>query len=69
MMPHQQRVVDEATELEEKRLKLEIFMRSSSAFPGLPAGEQRRLVIQLFLMDAYERVLRERIANFPKVGA
>ena len=63
MQPHQQRVVDEKTELSDKLDKLETF-HDGSIFAGLPPAEQTRLTRQLFIMKLYEQVLSERISAF-----
>lgn len=65
MAPHQERVVTEKAELDEKRMKLDAFIDWDNAvFRGLPADEQARLGRQLAIMDQYSRVLGERIAAF-----
>lgn len=65
MQPHQQRVVDEKTALDEKRAKLSEFTTiRNSFFVGLPAVEQERLIRQRGLMEQYSAVLGERIAWF-----
>ncbi len=63
MQPHQQRVVDEKTELDEKRQKLGEF-KSTDLFASLPWQEQERLNTQAHIMTMYSSVLGERIANF-----
>ena len=62
---HQQRVVDEKTELDERREKLTAFY-SSSIFCGLPESEQSRLLRQGVVMRSYSEILGERIAAFVK---
>lgn len=62
--PHQQRVVDEKRELDEKLTKLDAFGRTE-LFKSLPAEEQGRLNRQHSLMEQYSAVLGERIAAFP----
>lgn len=64
MAPHQQRVVDEASALNEKRVKLEEFIRTNAFFAYLVPEEQARLRTQLYYMDRYSDVLAERIAAF-----
>jgi hypothetical protein len=64
MQPHQQRVVDEKTELDEKLKKLDAFGRTE-LFASLPADEQGRLNRQHSVMEQYSAVLGERIAAFP----
>lgn len=63
MPPHQQRVVDEKTELDERRAKLDAFY-STPIFHGLPESEQSRLLSQGVAMRTYSEILGERIANF-----
>lgn len=64
--PHQQRVLQEHAELEEKLKKLGDFIQSNPLYETLPEEEQRRLTNQHFHMAEYEEILRERIAPFPK---
>lgn len=64
MQPHQQRVVDEKAELDEKLAKLVAF-GITPLFASLPADEQGRLNRQHSLMEQYSAVLGERIAAFP----
>ncbi len=63
MQPHQQRVVDEKAELDEKMDKLTAFI-DTPVFSGLDAAEQERLVRQLHHMGHYTAVLAERIRAF-----
>ncbi len=65
MAPHQQRVVDEKTELDDKREKLRAFIDGNAIFASLPTDEQHRLQCQDGYMEAYSEVLGERIAAFP----
>ncbi|MGL4265202.1 MAG: crAss001_48 related protein [Afipia sp.] len=64
--PHQQRVVDEKRELDERIKKLTAFY-STSIFHGLPESEQSRLLRQGVAMRAYSEILGERIAAFSEV--
>jgi len=64
LQPHQQRVVDEKRELDEKLAKIDAFGRTE-LFKSLPADEQGRLNRQHSLMEQYSAVLGERIAAFP----
>lgn len=64
MKPHQERVVQERKELEEKLQKLSAFISSSVEFQQLPADEKGRLLKQEGLMIDYRDVLSARIANF-----
>ena len=63
MEPHQQRVVDEKTELDERLTKLIAFF-NSQIFSGLPTDEQDRMKRQADHMTNYSVVLGERIAAF-----
>ena len=63
LQPHQQRVVDEKTELDAKREKLMAFF-STAMFHSLPESEQSRLLSQGTAMRTYSEILGERIANF-----
>ena len=64
MQPHQQRVVDEKSELDLKRDRLTEFLKGK-IFQTLPADEQERLIRQLDIMGDYSGVLAERIVHFP----
>lgn len=61
--PHQQRVLAEKTELDDRLTRLQTFF-SNSIFSGLPADEQDRLQKQAIAMQAYSEVLGERIEAF-----
>jgi hypothetical protein len=63
MQPHQQRVVDEKTELDEKSSKLNAFF-NTAVFDKLSSEEQDRMHRQYELMVQYSAVLGERIAAF-----
>jgi hypothetical protein len=63
MLPHQQRVVDEKSDLDAKLQRLKAFW-DSPIFPTLPDAEKERLERQSNIMDEYSRVLGERIAAF-----
>ena len=62
--PHQQRVINEKTELDEKRTKLKAFIDGNAIFAGLPNDEKERLVRQHSCMTEYSQILGERIAAF-----
>lgn len=64
MQPHQQRVVDERTELDEKLAKLKAFI-GGEVFNNLDQAEKERLDQQAAVMAEYSRILGERIAAFP----
>lgn len=65
MEPHQQRVVDEKTELDAKIERLRTFgSQLGGIFDSLPTEEKRRLTEQQGHMGAYSDVLRRRIEAF-----
>ena len=64
MEPHQQRVVDEKTELDAKAWSLSAFIDTSPRFLTLDAMEQARLKLQSSIMSQYSEVLGQRIAAF-----
>lgn len=64
MLPHQQRVVDEKTELDDKLSKLKGFTHHSPLFGTLVLEEQERLLRQYSYMTMYSKVLGERIVAF-----
>lgn len=63
LQPHQQRVVQEKQELDERLSKLHSFL-GSQVFNSLDADEQSRLRRQADLMNQLSIVLGERIAKF-----
>lgn len=63
-MPHQQRVIDEANELGVKLSALDLFISENDIFKNLHKLEQNRLNRQLFAMDIYFGILKDRIKNF-----
>lgn len=63
MLPHQQRVIDEKKELDEKHEKLTNFT-FTDMFSSLPREEQTRLNRQHAVMETYSQILGERIAAF-----
>ncbi len=66
MSPHQERVVAEKAELDEKARKLSDFIGNSSVFPTLDPAEQERLREQNDVMWQYSEILGRRIAAFPQ---
>lgn len=64
-LPHQQRVVDEKRELDDKLCKLSAFI-STNKFESIVQDEQERirLACQEDAMQEYSRILGLRIANF-----
>ncbi len=63
MKPHQERVVTEKSQLDEKIDKLRAFL-SGDVFLTLPGDERARLSCQLGHMQGYSAVLGDRIAAF-----
>ena len=63
LQPHQQRVVAEKKELDDKRERLGAF-KNTDMFASLPWQEQERLNTQAHIMTMYSAVLGERIAAF-----
>ncbi len=63
MQPHQARVIREKSDLDKKIEDLDAFGRCE-AFRALQADEQYRLGKQLEVMEAYSKILGERIAAF-----
>jgi hypothetical protein len=63
LAPHQQRVVDERAELDDKRAKLLAFF-DTTIFAGLDEAEQSRLRQQMHAMACISAILDERIAAF-----
>lgn len=61
--PHQQRVVDEKADLDEKLRKLMAFF-NSNIFAGLSENEQSLMKAQAMAMSMYSFALAERIAAF-----
>lgn len=61
LQPHQQRVVAEKSELDERLNKLLAFTLTP-IFASLPVDEQGRLRKQAHYMQAYSNVLDQRIA-------
>lgn len=65
MQPHEERVVVEKKELDEKLAKLEPFL-NSTIFLSLASEDQGLLNEQCRLMMEYSDILRKRIARFNK---
>jgi hypothetical protein len=65
MQPHQERVVFEKRELDEKLDKLKAFIEGSPAFKALPEDERSRLNRQFDVMAEYSSILTQRIDAFP----
>lgn len=64
MEAHQERVVNEQSELKVRLDKLREFIRASAIHAGLPQEERDSLFRQAIHMRGYNDVLLERIARF-----
>lgn len=62
--PHEQRVIDEFTELSSKIDKLSDFVSNSPIFSKLAILESNLLLEQLEYMKQYAKVLNQRIRIF-----
>ena len=63
LQPHQQRVVAEKAELDERLNKLQAFTKTPN-YGQISQAERNRLAVQETHMTAYSNVLGERIAAF-----
>lgn len=63
MQPHQQRVVDEHSALDEKAKALYAFL-AGKVFETLDTDEQELLKMQYYSMMVYSGILQKRIAKF-----
>ena len=68
LQPHQQRVVTEKAELDEKATALSNFIGLSPIFDALDPAEQERLREQNDVMWQYSEILGARIAAFGHAG-
>lgn len=66
MAPHQQRVVDEKSELDKKLHDLSLFIDGNMLYNGLSLDEKARLRAQEQVMVQYSAILGSRIAAFPQ---
>lgn len=66
MQPHQNRVVEEKRELDEKAHKLSDFIGNSPLFDNIAPDEQERMKEQCEIMWQYSEILGQRIAAFPE---
>jgi len=64
MKDFQERVIDEKIELDEKLVKLKVFLGGSTVVSSLPEEEQARLRIQVLVMTIYSDTLGARIKAF-----
>jgi hypothetical protein len=67
MEAHQERVITEKAELDEKIRKLNLFVKDNPTFLTLPKHERFRLMDQLDVMRRYSAILADRIADFVTV--
>ena len=65
MEAYQQRVAEERNQLIARRDKLNTFL-SDDVFKTLDDSEQKRMIVQCGLMNAYVDILDQRIAAFPQ---
>jgi hypothetical protein len=63
MQPHQERVIAEKTELDEKLTKLSSFI-GGSVYRSLDKSEQSKMLRQEEAMTVYSSILAERISDF-----
>lgn len=63
MLPHQERVVAERDELQERIEKLDAFLKTP-VFAKLPEVDRVDLYYQLCVMRAYRDTLNSRISRF-----
>jgi len=64
MLPHQERVVIEKKELDEKLTKLGLFIRNNGVFQTLLLDDQVLLKDQYETMGRYSLILEKRIERF-----
>ena len=64
LQPHQQRVVDEKNELDDRATKLSDFIGLNPLFDNLDPAEQERMKVQNDLMWQLSEVLGARINAF-----
>lgn len=64
MEPHQQRVVDEKQELDERAAKLSDFIGNNPLFEAIDPEEQERMKLQNDIMWQLSEVLGQRISAF-----
>lgn len=63
MQPHQERVITEKQELDDKLQKLSLFL-TTPVFQSLDTEEQQRLRNQFDIMAQYSNILNQRIQAF-----
>lgn len=62
--PHELRVMQEKTDLDEKRIKLRTFIEDRPKFFTLDVVDRTLLESQLHAMNGYSAILGQRIARF-----
>ncbi len=62
--PHQQRVIDEKRDLDDRALKLGNFIGLNPIYKTLDVSEQDRMMKQYEIMCKYSAILGDRIAAF-----
>ena len=67
MLPFQERVIEEKKELDERLVKLTVFV-CSETFKKLSSVEQGRLNQQHSIMEHYSAILGRRIAAFSETN-
>lgn len=68
MLPHQQRVADEKTELDKKIDDLRKFINKNPFYITLPEVERYQLLAQHGVMLHYSSILGDRIKAFKASG-
>lgn len=63
LQPHQQRVIKEREDLEERLNKLNLFIQGDK-FKYVDWNEQTRLLLQSKVMEAFSLILQQRIEAF-----
>lgn len=63
MLPHQERVVEELSQLNDNIEKLSTFMHGD-IYPSMPATDQGLLMVQIRAMKLYSETLAERVSRF-----
>lgn len=64
MLPHQERVILEKKELDDKIDKLGKFICTNNSFVDLDKDERESLMKQWNVMKEYSKILNERIMRF-----
>jgi len=64
LQPHQQRILNEKAELDEKLDKLSQFIEGSPVYATLSTDERILLKKQEYYMSEYSEILGRRISNF-----